>query len=667
MLKSSHLLSQLEYPSGNSMTPIRDYQNDYFHIHDDKLPQLNYFHLKKNATLRGNKRNSIRSIKRPASLHLEDLTGPSNKRQYSPLNIDVFKSSLRIKSATEGGNYVGSKFFETVKELYESESQYSEMLALSNTVYRKTLNESHHYRNKIIQEDSHDELLLFGNIETISSISELFSVNIKKLLDRCASKSGSEKEIWDDINSNYSTQISLKSVFDISEAFNLHFLRIKSTYLSYSVTHERQMELFKFIKSSNSKVYQEWYEECLTKAQFIKLEQMLEAPIKRLSEWVEILERLCLQSQNVINPIFCEKLDKTYNQYRDFLNHVQDEISEYNENHMYNYSLTPMEIIQGYSTTIGSKDKPQVLAVANDNDGEISYLDNPISPLFSRTSSRYSGDMSTMQQTIREETHGIAVARNLSDINNFVTSSGLEKLTLNDHLIKFKLVFKNLVNLKKQLTRINYLQLVENNIRYLTIWSSIVNFESENVFQSNATTNLNFLKKQKDELTIWKLTELQTKVIDPIDVMISNCDGANKQLKDLQVLKRDYTDYLKERKAKSYDIKRDIIARHFETLQNILVQELPQLIILINQVTKLVIINYQSVMLKYLTIHSGDSDILLADIKKSKHHSYHGITHIDILEAYSHLKQASKQQVRERWPYQGRANSSRVYRRLFDL
>lgn len=56
------------------------------------------------------------------------------------------------------------------------------------------------------------------------------------------------------------------------------------------------------------------------------------------------------------------------------------------------------------------------------------------------------------------------------------------------------------------------------------------------------------LHEQKNQVTILKLTELETDVMNPLERIIAHCTTVKSKLKDLQALKKDYMLFLQEKK-----------------------------------------------------------------------------------------------------------------------
>ena len=120
---------------------------------------------------------------------------------------------------------------------------------------------------------------------------------------------------WEKIFTKSEVQQQLYSTFDISEAFEQHLLRIKSTYTSYFVSHQKQMELFTTLRMNKNHIFNKWYEYCLKQSGCIKLEDILKSPMRRLTQWIDILETLESCYEDTLSPQLGSKLIPTRRKY----------------------------------------------------------------------------------------------------------------------------------------------------------------------------------------------------------------------------------------------------------------------------------------------------------------------------------------------------------------
>ncbi|CAI4048982.1 hypothetical protein N7582_004535 [Saccharomyces uvarum] len=677
MFKTSYTLYDLNYPTNSSLTPIRDYKNDYFHKNDNKLPEIVRKPTRKLSKHEGKAEGKKSANKRPASLDLHSIVNSLNsKRIYSPINTENFQNVVRLDSSPHVSNssYGGCKFYKVVQKLYFSEIDYYNDLLTANKVYRKALNDDPRFKNKLIKPDSSDELLLFGNIDTIASISKIFVSAIKDML--LANQRGKTLDAneWEKITTDGETQQQLYSVFDISEAFEQHLLRTRSTYMSYFVSHQKQMELFTSLRANKNHVFNKWYEHCLKESGCLKLEDILESPMKRLTEWIDTLETLQSCFEDVISLKLGSKLSQARRKYSLFANKLDAEVSEYKSNSMYNFSLTPSEIIQSYDEDQFS----HLLKPPENQNRRKSYSSRQGSdPDKSRVPSLLSGSSS-----FYSEVSGLEIASNTSSIPFGTVPLEMDEekefYTLADHISKFKKVFKNLSDLQKHLLKNSFSDIIDSSLQRINAWKKVIEceapfgafFEHDNLISTMCSSYIDKLHEQKNQVTILKLTELEIDVMVPLAKIIANCGTVRSKLKDLQALKKDYMLFLQEKKANVRDVKRDLLGMHFQNLQNQMKRELPVFITLIHNTVECILLNYNKVFLKYLEIIAGGKKYLQKDLQnKALNDSTDAglVNNLDILQCYSKSRYMTKRMVRKDWPFLGDPSGSRVIRKLFEL
>lgn len=687
MFKSSRFLDELGYQASHALTPIRDYDNDYFHKDDYKLPTIQRppdGRPKENAE---SKSGSTRSSKRPASLVLDDQKELSNKKQYSPLDLRKF---LDVTKLDEGGNEKSSEstqeFLGVLRELVDSETEYVRTMETSISVFRKTLREHKTFKNKLIQKDSHDELLLFGNIETISSISRLFLSSLTDGLSPNTSVETIEEEYWTGLNSNEDRSRCILHGLDIGKAFNLHFLRIRSTYLSYSVTHQKQNELLELLRSGNPHLFQKWYDCCMKLAGMKKLEDIFERPIKRLGEWTELLSRLLASSQDLLDENLISNLSNALNQYASFVRDVANETKEFNNNAVYDFSLTPSEIIQSYEiewkneNNSFSKPERNVLSASSsgrDTDNVSLSVKtmkrgtrDAVNSVFSGSSSRYSGDSTIVPIQEVKTIH--------SSPGPQLMSENIDDLTLAEHVTKLKRVHRGLIELKNIIGKEDMLTIFDMNLKYAKLWASVMNCEAslhpmediEEVQRPKIPLYYSYilrLERQREEAILMKVEEMEKLVKVPLSSVIQLCEFVRSHLRDLNALKKDYLSYLRERKTSIHDVKREILSKHFEQMQAKMLHQLPSFIKLTHRVIEFIILNYHKTMLRYLEIAAGGEKSVIEDLEFLGGLKRDVGKNLDILEGYSSSRYRSKRMVRDEWEFDQDPASSRVLRKLFEL
>lgn len=700
MLTKSELYDEFFYQPSNAISPVRDYTNDYFHRDDNKLPKVQLDKYGPAYNYNDGLKQSRYSSKRPASLHL-DFEGPSSKKQYSPINTDRFVSAIKIKETpTEpdiSANSETSKFYSVVKSLYISENEYADLIDTCNLVYRNVLHENRSYRNKLLELGSNEEYLLFGNLETISSISRLFAGGLKRIILNGKNHGEIDDDIWEQIDTNSSLQEQLLSQFDIGKVFNTNFLRIKSTYLSYCGSHCQQMELFETLRLKNPSIFYRWYEHCYEISGCKKLEDILSKPVKRIAEWSAFLETFTSLVPKILKEDFCTSIEKAYSDYSSFSNYIENETSEFNSNAMYDFSLTPIEIIQSYDTDKAKDFKPQLevlpmvsgnqschdressqtlsLPRREDNNSNDAHLAMPrgmsgTNSVFSGTSSRYSGDTvatQSLEPTQRQKF--------LSVVSQ---TCGDSQQTLADHISTFKKLHKGLIHLKSAINNDDMLSIIDINLKHTEFWREVIEFENIDPSQhagaeqailvsSLCSAYTEKLKRQREEATLMKLTFFESSVKRPLKIMLEYCESVKDRLKDLNSLKKDYMAFLRQKTFHTHDLKRDILAKHFEHMHRKMARDLPKFMQLLHETLKYIILNYHKVMLKYLEISAGGENFLIKDLEQLGKLKRDVGKNYDILQMYSTARYCAKRLVRENWQFDQDLTSSKVLRRLFEL
>lgn len=684
MFKTSRFLQEMHLPESHSLTPIRDYENDYFHKDDNKLPIVERFPYGKPKNYRDSVETSTKFHKRPASLVLDEKANPPTKKQFSPLNLRKFSDVVNLDNDVRSSNQASlTEFLQVVRALFESEVRYANLMELSNLVYRKALRDNRTFRNKLIRNDSSEELLLFGNIATISSISRLFISGLETILrcDKAPAVGGDEH--WDELLGNEAMQEELMKKFDIGKVFNLHFLRIKTTYLTYSVTHRKQKELLELLQAGNPQLFKKWHDGCLKAAQMNKLELIFESPITRLKEWVNALSHMYPLSVRILREEFSGNILKALEQFQSFEKDVAAETKEFNNNAMYDFSLTPVEIIQSYGSERETMKGPTAMpptrcASQRSPDKDLLQLagakrdskstNGRASSIFSRSSSRYSGDSTSLTA---------------AELNTLPESQGTEwlpdekeSLTLRDHITKLKKIHRGLIALKSVIAKEDMLSLLDLNLKHAKAWEAVIQCDADVAIHdglrdshevSRYSAYVEKLQRQREEATLMKVEEMEVSVRTPLSKLIQLCERVRSRLRDLNALKKDYMTYLRERSSSTHDIKKDILGKHFETMQKEMLRELPEFIKLVHKVFEMIVLNYHRKMLRYLEIAAGGDTFLIQDLENLGKLKKDVGKHFDILETFSASRYYSKRMVRDEWKFPQEQTASRVLRRLFEL
>lgn len=697
MFKTSRLANELHFQTSDSLTPIRDYENDYFHSNDDKLPTFQRVQSQSNRFRISNPYRHMSNIshKRPSSL---DLTGidegnnrPAKKMTPSPLNTSLFDKIISLKTPTNSsqlnqqqsatsslGSHYDEKdeiiFFQIIRQIYESEINYIETMQMATGVYRKSLHNHSNFKNKIIKQKSSDEILLFGNIDTIASISKIFVSSLTKIISTNTVHGQLDDQFWNQLIHDGALLENIYDSFDIGNLFEQHLHRIKATYLNYFVTERKQLQLYEKLKAENTHVFQKWTEYCLKRCQFTKLEYILKRPKERLQEWIGLLNSIMDSDdiETVLSKEIIEKINQALINYKDFSCQVEKEILEYNgvNNKNYDYSLTPMEIIHDYEHSHDNATEHDEINTENN----MKTINNA-----NLTSSSYYPkqltDRSIVHPLKKNKSQHSSALENTFDPHEY-------KGSLPENIVKFKKIFKDLNKLRNLFCKIDFLTLIDSNIQNVKKWMELAHCEEiiENGLEPlwphihndsklllpMSSEYLDELNKIKEKITILKLTEFEVGIMIPLNQLLKASCKIRHNLKDLKTLKKDYIIYLKEKKTNVYDVKRDVIGKHYEQLQSTIDRDLPIFINLVNQLVELIILNYNKLMMKFFqTMASGDK-YLQKDVSLSSVQSGSAL-HLDILQHYSDSRHYTKKLVRDNWNFPCDPSASKPLRRLFEL
>ena len=664
MLKTSLLANQLLYPQCNALTPIRDYENDYFHINDDKLPsRSNTFACRADIKRHGSKLGSVNGLRRMRNSSLPD----------------ILEKERDDTATTKPGDDAINRFITTLENLYESEEQYVRLMTLSNSVYRRGLTEDSSFRDNLIETGSNDELLLFGNIDTIVSISEIFLTSLRDAILQAVFPYKLESTTLKGILHDKEKRRILYSSLDLKEIALQHLSRVKLTYYNYAAAYNEQMRIFEKVRTKNHKLYLEWYEGCLKRAKGEELEYLVTQPTKRPRQWLQYFKSLHETRIDNGPKESNEGLKKVCDEYCAFCDMIECELKEYEVNEKYDFALTPTDIIQSYSLNYPypESEPPDY----TDTQGHVNEFSNPCST--------YEKDVETqtdhMDNLPSSPIHSPTVPTEHSKSEEqppAPQSLSLEipQLTLPESILDFKRICKGLTKLRTMIHKLDFFILPNLNLRNVTTWrkmleletelSKTIQFDSEReqLVISMAISYTEKIKAMKEQVTVLKLVDLELSVLYPITVILKNCDTIACKLNDLKTLRRDYLMYLKERKTNVCDVKRKLLGKHYETLQANLTQQLPRFNHLVMCALNVIVMNYNDVMIKYFKILSGGDNILKRDTEKVQADlGKYGQPHFDLFQSYSKSRHYMKKAVHKNWTFNGDPNASKVVRKLFEL
>ncbi|KAL3237685.1 Fus2p RNJ42_00672 [Nakaseomyces bracarensis] len=228
-----NILEVFSNTSYNTMTPIRDYENDYFHANDGMLPK---------------------SITKPiGNLEVAISDNANSNGSCVPIFQDDFQS--------------------LISQFLIDEINYMERIKAAIEVYLHSMRESKILK-RIIPKNSKTEVLIFGNLETIYSISEIHVKNTERV-QALLRESKSPESIHNAILLNFRT---------------LHD-RAKGPYSSYLCSFDRQLDNIALLESSNNKHISQWLNNCHLECGE-SLRSILEQPLSKLRKWSDDLVKL---------------------------------------------------------------------------------------------------------------------------------------------------------------------------------------------------------------------------------------------------------------------------------------------------------------------------------------------------------------------------------------
>ena len=504
MFKTSELYNQFHYQTSDILTPIRDYKNDFFHAHDDNLPKFEKWQIGKLGTIKRlqgeTNENSINDINNMDDNCLDDIDDSSSE-----------KMSEASMETTPG------QLHNIIKMFYESEIEYLENLGLINSVYRARLKGRRMPKSKRnLKLKSQEELLLFGNIDTITSISVIFVNMLKDLWN--SDKYWKTRTDTDDIHSS-------GVINEMQTIFEQHLGRCRSTYIHYTIAHSRQMALYESV--SIRKHFGGWFEDCMKHARFISLRDLLRYPIIRIDSWLQVLDDIVDACDEFSDITKYSGLIDVQQKYLNFKGILTDELQEYGTNTSLDCALSPGDIIDNYHSMSESE--------YNFTMSEVSDV-KPLS--YRPSSSRYEEQSSTASI---EQKGGNSFHDNLVIKEQIACD-----ITFADHIVQFTKMHQGVARLKVLVSQMNLLTIPDNDINLLLRWKKVVDTggrTSDTVcIDGSKLTNLDQhaqdLNKLKEKLTILRLTDMESNVLMPLVAMLQKCQAVKHQLRDLKTLER---------------------------------------------------------------------------------------------------------------------------------
>ncbi|AAS50758.2 ABL013Cp [Eremothecium gossypii ATCC 10895] len=655
MIKSKNSIYQLAYPATGEMTPIRDYaaecQLQNRNLQQGKVRRNPYSESLWEA-LGENKRTiqrintQVRNRHRPRSLKLEQEADiPVRKKVDSPLNLRTFGDYMTLKSPKVDPKLLNT--LDVVKRLVQTEREYIKKLELGNSVYRFEL-QAKKVGSMLLDKERNDELLLFGDLETLASVSKIL---VKQLEEKIAEAYGGDKGDSDQILKELRVHPDKLRAFierlDIGTVLEHHFERIKYLYLTYSVNHQKQLELLQQIRRKHSTIYFKWYDRCLQKADLIKLEDILKLPVERLRTWGAITEQVLLYTEGISSDLATAQLSDFYDQYCVYLRGVSTSERECNCEAKANLELTPTQIIHFYECSV---------------DPEVSAIDIKRKKSQSTALSVNTGTSSAYSEP------NVLPSNKISDCK----SPDSDYADLDRSICQFFSVRKGLQDLLVELEQLDLAEIICQQLANAKTWHRLMDFEPHNENCNNSiyissiyTAFIDKLNHQREEISVLRVKHLKKGVIDPLLVLLARTDSVRGKIDDLKVLSKEYKAYMKQRDY--HDIKKKVMAQSFEDAQALLAKELPQFMAFMHKSISYLLLRYHSLVLEYLKILCGGEKLLKKELTFFEESERELGDNFDILQMFSSSRFYTKQAVRGNWQFPGIPSASRVLRKLFEL
>ncbi|SCV01231.1 LANO_0F10770g1_1 [Lachancea nothofagi CBS 11611] len=658
MIKSTNSIYQLDFPANSTLSPIRESGQSFFASVNGSQSADG---LKTNKIPTGNPYSrSIWNSENEYKCNAKQLKKLAAKQQKSPaLEAEVSLSKTSpAPSPTEQHHiddtqgrredskkaFTGDEFFHAFYQMLHNEEEYSYVTDALNMIYRKELHNNRKFGEKLIRLSSNEEILLFGNIDTISQLSRILTKILKNYVKTCC-LSGTDMEDWGGFGLRLAVPQEFTNIFDPSDFLDSHLNKIKSTYHAYFSSHKKQIELLTALKRNKRSLFYKWYEICLKKSDFLRIEDIIDAPMKRAEEFYEDISNVVFHAENYLLPENVRKLTLFQKRYFEFLREAR--------------SLLISEAAisgQSYSRPSSGQNEPHLLVPASDNSCRSSDTH------FSLSSSRYSDHSGNEARSDPEVVESTSKAVDIEK----------EIPTLNDCIWRFKQIEKHLAKLEKEIMSVDLAAILDKNLKQAEEWRKIFEFEpASQLFTEHAnvesiyTTYVNKIHQQRQDVMLLKLKDIQTLILEPLSQLRKLCEPVDTKVKDLRTLKKDFISFLKSKDAR--DIRMEIVAIHFKELQAQLLDELPLFLKLITKLTRSLLIGYNQSMMNYMEILCGGKRLLQRELRLLETGEREPGDNFDILQQFSSSRFYAKQLIRENWNCHGRAVESRAVRRLFEL
>ncbi|QGN15099.1 nuclear fusion protein FUS2 [Kluyveromyces marxianus] len=690
MIKSRYSVYQINYPSNNVVTPIRTcrednyelpnfykskhnpYSNSLWNTSTENREALNRIREKTaNKRIREDRIESkvlSSAISETQSLVWDHETEPQAKKSYSPLDVESFSQKLYLNSDRPDSKTLS--FIITLQKLCESELQYFEMLSLCLSTYKTEACYNKKFKNKLFNTAKNDELLVFGNIDTMAELSKLFSRKLLENIEKCSGYPQNGK-MWNEIKSNDRICQDILKI-DFASLIKSHLQRLKSTYHSYCLCHAERKMLLDSLKLQNTELFYKWYELCLKKSQFEKLEDLLELPLERLGQWGSLFENLCLFGDNLLPEPQSAQLNLVSKEFISYLRELNDELNELGKpkDKFIRENSPPTEQPRHQNSESFQQPKPSSLPGSrHDSIPDLSLpSSNCTSQAVSKSSSFYSD-----ARSLKDRQNPMVPQNNIEDTSCNTEEHGV---SLKQSMEQFNNLYTNLQKWDKALCKLELAKVLDRTLNTAIVWKNLIEFEPPNeLFKPGNDdrtiygTYVEKIDKQRQQVMILQLQDLRRKVIKPLQLLIQRCSIVKQKLVDRKTLKKEYIDYIKRQQIdkETHDAKKEILANSFQKLHSQLTESLPTFNNYATKVVTMLVSQYTLLMMEYMKILSGGDQFLEKELQEAAASERKLGDNFDILQLFCSSRYYTRQAVRENWTAYGDPRASRPARKLFEL
>ncbi|KAH3903195.1 Fus2p SCDLUD_000813 [Saccharomycodes ludwigii] len=658
MLKSSEFVESVIPSNRNEMTPIRDSglgnyfwknqntntTNNHTVEQENKYQDIPYNPYSYSLWQEPNKNKEVLdSIKEKIEKH--ELTLKILESGHKTTKTEVITCNEKKEDFDQESNNNMSNFIQALENFFKNENDYVNKLKYALTVYKYELKNNRKLKDKILpKENINAELLIFGNLSTIIDLSENFVSTFLQNLDQSQSTSCSDNRefVWKVLKQN-KTDTKLKYL-DIGKILELHFFKMKQTYLSYFLEYNKQLKYLDSLETSRATAnyVREWYSICLTECS-ISLPDILKLPIKRLFTWCESISDLLLYSDNVLTTENIRSLSGFNTIYIKYLTEVQNEAFIYNN---YDQNLpTPVEISNLYQNKWKSQKN------LGSTRSETEYL--------SKTSSKYSDIVTEYYDTNSTSSYTCLDAKQEDRFSE-------ENRSLKELCYNFRNIHKNTHTFRSILQNVDWYGPINKLLKNAIVWQNFMELGQNKSLDDFSIYKSYVEKLQWEKQEIEKLVEfkIEQRLYKPLVQLLVYSETIETLIKDLQILKKTLS---KQFHTDEHNIRREALEKEYDVLQLNLLRQLPVFNKYLFSFVNIFLLQYHEILQEYLTILCGGEMFRDRELQLLKNGTRQLGDNFDILQLYSSSRFVTKKVVRENWPYKTDPIKSEIVRRFFEL